>query len=109
MPEWIVKYWVEWAFGIVAALLAFAWKKLSRCVKDGQKKNEAVELGVQALLRAQMITDYNHYAEKGWAPIYARENFENCWLRYEALGQNNVMQDIRNKFMALPTQAPKGE
>ena len=67
----------------------------------------ALQKGVQALLRAQMINDYNHYHEKGWAPIYARENFENLWLQYEAFGKNGVMQDIHNRFLALPTKEPK--
>lgn len=63
----------------------------------------ALQKGVQALLRAQMIQYYNHYRDKGYAPIYARESFENCWIQYEKLGKNGVMQDIRAKFLALPT------
>lgn len=109
MPEWIVKYWVEWIFGILIALLGVLWKHLSSKVKAEQKKNEAVELGVQALLRAQMVNDYNHYSEKGFAPIYARENFENCYKQYKGLGGNGVMTDIHNKFFALPTDRPRTE
>lgn len=67
----------------------------------------ALSLGVQALLRAQMINDYNRYLSKGYAPIYARESFINCWTQYERLGKNGVMQDIRNKFLALPTEPPQ--
>ena len=63
----------------------------------------ALQKGVQALLRAQMIQYYNHYYAKGFAPLYARESFENCWVQYEKLGKNGVMQDIRQKFLALPT------
>lgn len=63
----------------------------------------ALQMGVQALLRAQMITYYNHYHDKGFAPLYARESFENCWVQYERLGKNGVMLDIHAKFMALPT------
>lgn len=63
----------------------------------------ALQMGVQALLRAQMIEYYNHYHEKGFAPLYARESFENCWVQYERLGKNGVMKDIRTKFMELPT------
>ena len=44
-----------------------------------------------------------HYKEKGYAPLYARESFENCWVQYEKLGKNGVMADIRAKFLALPT------
>lgn len=65
---------------------------------------KALQQGVQALLRAQMITYFNYYEEKGFAPIYARESFENCWVQYEKLGKNGVMKDIREKFLALPTR-----
>ena len=64
---------------------------------------KALQRGVQALLRAQMIQYYNHYHDKGFAPLYARESFENCWVQYEKLGKNGVMKDIREKFLALPT------
>lgn len=67
------------------------------------KQNKALKLGLQALLRAQMVNDYNKWSAKGYAPIYARENFENCWKQYETLGENGVMNDIHTKFLALPT------
>lgn len=70
---------------------------------------KGVKLGVQALLRAQMIHDYNKWSERGYAPIYARENFQNCWKQYHALGANGVMDDIHNKFLMLPIEKPKKE
>ena len=84
--------------GIPTGITGFLWKK----VKGLHNDNKAVKEGVQALLRSQMVADYNHYSEKGCAPIYARENFENCWKRYHALGANGVMDDIHKKFMELP-------
>jgi len=85
--------WLLSFFTVVGGLLLFIVRQIV-----------ALEKGVQALLRAKMIDDYNHYQEKGYAPIYARENFENCWKRYHALGANGVMDDIHNKFMALRTK-----
>lgn len=73
---------------------------------------KGVRLGVQALLRAQMIADYNKWSERGYAPIYARENFINCWTQYHSLGVNGVMDDLKAKFLALPTDhlpAEKGD
>lgn len=70
----------------------------------------SIRLGVQALLRAQMISEYNKWSEREYAPIYARENFDNCYQQYHGLGANGVMDDIREKFLALPTQpSKKGE
>ena len=86
-------------WGTILAILGYLFGR----IKGLRKDNIAVREGVQALLRAQMLDDYNHYMEKGYAPIYARENFENCYSRYHELGANGVMEDIHNKFMALPT------
>ena len=83
-----------------SGLLGVLWKQ----VQQQKRSTDAVKLGIQALLRAQMINDYNRYVEKGFAPIYARENFEKVWKQYEALGENGVMEDIRKKFFALPTK-----
>lgn len=66
----------------------------------------AVKRGLQALLRAQLINDYNKWHDKGYAPIYARQNFENCWKQYHALGANGVMDNIHELFFELPTEPP---
>ena len=76
-------------------------------IKNCYVQNKSVKLGIQALLRAQMIHDYNKWSERGYAPIYARENFQNCWSQYHALGANGVMDDIHNKFLALPIEPPR--
>ena len=69
----------------------------------------AVKRGLQALLRAQLINDYNKWHDKGYAPIYARQNFENCWRQYHALGANGVMDNIHELFFDLPTEPPEEE
>ena len=77
--------------GIAISALTVAFKQI-----------KGVRLGIQALLRAQLISDWNYYSKKGYAPIYARENFENVYQQYHNLGANGVMDDIRKKFLALP-------
>ena len=74
-----------------------------------KKKVKALCLGVQAMLRSRMIEMYNRYSEKGWAPIYVKDDFNNCWVQYEGLGVNGVMSDIHKRFMALPTSPKKEE
>jgi hypothetical protein len=83
----------------VPALLAGVVKYLLVQIK-------AIKLGLQALLRAQLIDDWNKWLERGYAPIYARENFENCWRQYHSLGENGVMDNIHQKFLELPTEPP---
>lgn len=85
---------------IISSIGAFAAGKFSGNIK----RMEALERGVQALLRDRLYQAYNHYSEKGYASVHARENFENMWRQYHNLGKNGVMDDIHEKFLDLPTE-----
>ncbi len=85
--------------GIIVTIFTRVWQK----IKANENKTESVQLGVQALLRDRLYQSYLHYQEKGYAPIYAKENFENMYNKYHNLGVNGVMDDIYRKFMDFPT------
>nr|DAM43970.1 MAG TPA: hypothetical protein [Caudoviricetes sp.] len=38
VPEWIVKYWVEWAFGVLAAGLLVVYRRLAKKSRTTQKR-----------------------------------------------------------------------
>lgn len=64
---------------------------------------KALQKGVQALLRSQMISEYYKYKDLGEAPLNVKENFENLWKQYEKLGKNGVMSGVHHEFMTLKT------
>lgn len=86
----------------VPTLIVCLYKYVNSVIKKTRDDTNALKLGIQALLRSQMIAEYNKYSEKGYAPVYARENFENCWEQYHSLGANGVMDDLHEKFLDLP-------
>jgi len=86
----------------IPTLIIAIFKYLTTLIKKNKEDTTALKYGIQALLRSQMIADYNKYSEKGYAPIYARDNFENCWKQYHFLGANGVMDDLHEKFLELP-------
>ena len=45
MPEWITKYWVEWLFGVLIAILTWVVKRTTSRVKREQEQNEACATG----------------------------------------------------------------
>ena len=69
------------------------------------RQNKAIMLGVQALLRDRLLQGYRHYIDKGFAEYDDRENMENIYAQYHALGANGVMDDMRDKFRSLPMSA----
>lgn len=88
----------------VPTLIVCLYKYVNSVIKKTRDDTNALKLGIQALLRSQMIAEYNKYSEKGYAPVYARENFENCWKQYHSLGANGVMNDLHEKFLELPVK-----
>ena len=86
-----------------AAIIAIA-ANFGKRIKENDKETQAVKSGVQALLRAQMISEYNKAKDKGYAPIYAKENFQNMWDNYHNLGANGVMDAIKDEYLAMPNR-----
>lgn len=70
-------------------------------------QTKAVKKGVQALLRDRLIQGYKYYRAQGWADEDDRNNLENVYVQYHALGANGVMDDLRKKFLELPADPPK--
>ena len=109
MPEWITRYWVEWLFGIVAALAAASYRRVSRHMRHTQKKDQAVygdvyraQDAMRALLRDRIISACDHYFEKGFAPVYARENITSMYDAYHSLGGDGIVTDMVKQAMELP-------
>lgn len=95
------------AVGVPAIIAGIILRKFNDAEQERQKQEaetQAIKQGVQAMLRAQMISEYNKAKEKGYAPIYAKENFENIWKNYHALGVNGVMDSIKEEYMAMLTR-----
>lgn len=94
------------AISILSAsgILGIGTRAILSRLKNQESRQKALELGVQALLRDRMLHCYNKYTEAGYAPIYAKENFENMYWQYHELGGNGVMTHLHEEFMELPTE-----
>ena len=54
-----------------------------------------------------MINDYYKYDERGYAPLHAKDNFENWYKQYYALGANGMIDKLRDEFLSLPSHLRK--
>lgn len=73
------------------------------------RRHKALEKGVQALLRTEIISIYNKYMELGYCPIYAKENIEALYKEYKALGGNGTATSMTEYIRKLPTEILKKE
>ena len=93
---------------ICVIIISAVSRKVGKMIKEKEQADINLKAGVQALLRTKMIDVYNKWSERGYAPIYAKDNFENMYKAYHNLGFNGVMDDMKVKFLSLPNE-PKGE
>lgn len=107
--NFIVKNWVGWLFATLSGILGILLKRLWNMIKSDRAENEAVREGMQALLRDRIIESYNKYSEKGYCPIYAKENVKHMYEPYHALGGNDVATELVDKLMKMPEEHEEKE
>ena len=101
MIEFIATYWLEMLFSSVCAGIGFIVKRL-------YKKQKAIENGVQALLRNELIRRYREYEIKGEITILDKENIEHMFNEYKNLGGNGTVKKMYEDLMELDTKIIKG-
>ena len=99
MQEWITRYWLEVVFGFVIAGLSVAYRKLSKRVKQ----QEAIRLGMMALLWDRLYVIYHEALKEGCISIDGLKNAENIYCQYHALGGNGTGTELFERLCALPT------
>lgn len=102
MWEFVVKYWVEFAFGLVAAGLIGAYKHLYKKVKDNRSMEKAVAEGVKYLLMFQLREEGERYLKDKKCSIEDKREYEMVYDAYHALGGNNAITTLRDQVLNLP-------
>ena len=63
------------------------------------KDQEIVKIGLQSLLRSQMLEIYRDYNGKEEVPFYIKEQFQDLYNSYHMLGGNGIMTKIYDEFI----------
>lgn len=95
MWELILKWLIPFLCG---AAVTFAGTMLIRL--------QAIKNGLQCLLRAEIINQYDKWHERGYCPIYAKEALTRAYKAYHALGGNDVATELYHELMELPNEKP---
>lgn len=89
---------------IIPSLLGCLIGFLSTKLKSRKKKDIAIEEGVQALLRNELIRRYREYKTKGEMTILDRENVEAMFKQYKNLGGNGTVKELMDELLDVPTK-----
>ena len=107
MQEFIFKYWLEFIFGIIVSVIGYYIKKVRKKQEEQEKKNKAIENGVQALLRNELIKNFREHKLAKEITLLDKENMEHMFTEYFNLGGNGMMHDIHKEFQEIPIKIIK--
>ena len=77
---------------------------LSSKLKKNREKEKAIEEGVQALLRNELVREYREYKAKGELSILDKDNIEAMFKQYKNLGGNGTVKHLVEEILELPTK-----
>lgn len=101
--DFIVKYWLEWVFGLIAAGLAAGYARLSKRLTAEKEKNRAIENGVRDILRMQILDNYDRCKADGCMISVSRKDaIDSAYRSYSALGGNGTITRVHEEIMQMP-------
>ena len=107
--SFVSAHWLEWLFAAALSVLAWLYKNIAARLEVERQKNEAIATGVQSLLRESIVSNYNHYSDKGFCPIYAKESVKKVYAAYHDLGGNDVATELYSKILRMPEKEEKAD
>lgn len=99
----LVEHGLNLFFGLLSAGIMAMIALLNSRLKSRVREQDAIKAGMQAILRDRIIQAFNHYAEKGFCPIYARDNITHMYEAYHNLGGNGTITELYEKLLNLPS------
>lgn len=96
--------WEQILTYIITTIIGVAIGFLGTKLKKNKKKDLAIEQGVQALLRNEIIRRYREFESKGEISILDKENLEEMFVQYKNLGGNGTVKKMMNELLNLKTK-----
>ena len=89
MWDFVVRYWLEFVFGLIVAGLSAAYAHLAKKLKAERMKNQAIENGLRGILRIQILDTYDRcVADGNRISVSRKDAVVSIYQSYCALGDS---------------------
>lgn len=102
MWEFIWQHLGELAFTGITGILAAAYRRLSKRIKDQEDERKAIKEGLLAILHDRLYQACQHYLTQGYIDASGLKNLEYLYRSYHTLGGNGTGTELYNRAKALP-------
>jgi hypothetical protein len=96
--------WVGWLFAALFGLSGNGYRLLRKQMLKQKEDSHAIKMGIQALLRQQIIDCHHKYTGRGICPIYAKESLRRVYKAYHNLGGNDVATELYEELLEMPVE-----
>lgn len=99
--DFIVKYWLEFAFTLIIGVFSAAYHRQTQKLKKKNEKDEAMESALRALLDDAMSKLYEKCKDKEYKTHEESRRFERMYNAYKALNGNGAVTDEHAHFREI--------
>ena len=107
MQEAFIKWLVPFLCGAAVSAIGAVYATIKANRKKDKERNDAMAMGIQCLLRAEIIRSAEKYIKRRYCPIYAKEALKREYSSYHKLGGNDVATALYEETMELPEFPPE--
>lgn len=101
MKDWIAKYWVDAACGVVLSVLVGCYRRLSKRLRSKIAEDAAIKEGQLALLHDRIYQECTSCIATESITVSQMRNLEYLYRAYHALGGNGTGTELYNRAKAL--------
>lgn len=105
MQQFILQHIGELLFTGISGVLAAAYRRLSKRIKEQEQERQAIKTGLLAILHDRLYQACLHYISQGWIDDDGMKNIEYLYKSYHALGGNGTGTELYTRAKSLPLHA----
>ena len=94
---------------IIKWLVVFLLGGMVSTIATGFVIFKSIIVGLQCLLRAEILRQYEKWYDRGYCPIYAKQALEKAYKVYHKLGGNDVATEKYQNLLELPDKPEEKE
>lgn len=102
MYDFIAKYWLEVAFGLVTTGAGFLFKHIFKKMKAEKEEREAIRKGMLAILHDRLYQGCKEHIREKKIDDDDMHNMEYIYNSYHALGGNGTGTELFERIKKLP-------
>lgn len=105
MWQFVLQHIGELLFTGITGVLAAAYRRLSKRIREQEDERKAVKTGLLAILHDRLYQACLHFISQGWIDDDGLKNLEYLYRSYHALGGNGTGTELYNRAKSLPIHA----